>query len=79
MYQLFRSSRAEKCECINVFSHRELTSANVLFFRSLRTDKCESISCLADRVGNDGGGGVDHDGCDADGGGKQWRLRRRWR
>ena len=29
MYQLFCSSRAQKCECISSFAHRELKSANV--------------------------------------------------
>ena len=29
MYQLLRASRAQQCECINCFAHRELKSANV--------------------------------------------------
>ena len=61
MYQLLWSWRAQKCECISLFAHRELKSANVSavfahgelnvrmyqLFCSSRARKCECITLFA--------------------------------
>ena len=61
MYQRFCSSRAEKCECINVFAHRKVKSVNVSMFAliengkvrmyqglcSAKAEKCKCINVFA--------------------------------